>query len=210
VPLDDLLDDGQADPRPLVLVVGVEPRNISKIRSKYSLLDPDPVVPDRELPSAVSLLGRDPDLGRHAGPAVLDRVPDQVREDLLELGRVGQDAGHRADRDRRAGLADRARGGGARRGDDRARVRRLEGLRPRLDPRDLEQVRIRVCIRRPPSTMNPMYSSASGRACPFVPPFEELAEADDAPERLLQVVAGHATYANRCSSSFETSVPSSS
>ncbi len=61
--------------------------------------------------------------------------------------------------------------------------------------------RIRACIRLPPSTMNSMYSSASGSSCP-------LYRRSRSWLKLTIVRSGScrswdATYANRCSSSFD-------
>ena len=56
VPLDDLLDDGEADPGAAVLVVGVEAAEHLEDPVEVLGLDPDPVVRHRELdhrPNAV-------------------------------------------------------------------------------------------------------------------------------------------------------------
>ena len=64
---------------------------ISKTRSKYPLLDPDPVVRDGETPPPAIGFGRAPDLERTVGMAVFERVADKVRNDLGEPGPGGHD-----------------------------------------------------------------------------------------------------------------------
>src|SRR5690606_14741887 len=84
--------------------------------------------------------GRDPDQGRHARAAVLDGVTDQVRKNLLELGRVGHHPRHGPCLDGRARDADRSpepAQGTVERG---ARIRYLEGPPRRRHSGEGEQV----------------------------------------------------------------------
>src|SRR6185295_4331385 len=84
VPLHDLLADRQPDAVALILAPGVEALKDPEDALEVLRLDPDAVVLHREAPRLAFPHGGDVDL-RGLGPAELDRIGDQVLEELKEL-----------------------------------------------------------------------------------------------------------------------------
>jgi len=88
VALHDALAHRQPDARPFVLVARVQaPEHLQDARGVRGR-HPDAVVRHAHQPAVVLPLRTDPHLGRHTGPRELERVADQVLEELAELRRV--------------------------------------------------------------------------------------------------------------------------
>jgi len=105
VALHDPLDDGEAEAGAAVAVgvgavEGVEDGGVLTVR------DADAVVGDLDLDQTVAVLaGADLDLGGDPRGDVLDRVPDQVVDDLPQQHRLRDHIGKLSDRDDRRHLA---------------------------------------------------------------------------------------------------------
>ncbi len=153
-------------------------------------IDADPVVPHAEHPLRPIALRADLH-ARRLGAPKLDRVPDEVGEQLPELHRVGQDRGERAAGERRprlpgSGLEVFERGveGGV-------RVGRNQRSGAGAHAREGEQV-----LDEPLHAHRPLHRELDEFPCVGVelvaiPAGEELHVAGDGPERLLEVVRGH-------------------
>ena len=94
VPLDDLPADRQPDARALVLVARVQPLEDAKIRSAYCGSKPMPLSRTRHAPARRASRAAPRRRARRpaatSGAAELERVADQVLEQLPQLRRVGQ------------------------------------------------------------------------------------------------------------------------
>src|SRR5262245_43326175 len=107
VPLDNLLTDRKADPVAVVLAAAVEPLENREQARDVLLFEADAIVLDRDL--AVASLGDAAahlDHGRHAGTVELERVADEVLQELAHLDRIGVQRGKRSDLDPRPELLD--------------------------------------------------------------------------------------------------------
>ena len=87
VELDDLLADGQADPRTGVGVTSVEPLKDNEYLVCEARLDADPVVFDGDDPVAVPVTGAQTHDGRGIG-VEFDGVADEVLEQRNEKGPI--------------------------------------------------------------------------------------------------------------------------
>src|SRR6185503_2655446 len=86
--LDDPLADGEADAAARVFVPAVQPLEYGEDPGGVFGLDPDSVVRDREDPVSLVTGRRYVDSRHGAGGDELDRVRDEVLEQLRELGLV--------------------------------------------------------------------------------------------------------------------------
>src|SRR5579871_6108670 len=93
ITIDDPLANGQSQPCATVLVVGVEALEQSKDFLPVMGRDANPVVTDAEFPAHVAPFSRYMNDGWLLGTVVLDAVPDQVLQDLLQVGIVHAYAG---------------------------------------------------------------------------------------------------------------------
>src|SRR3954453_13534431 len=92
VSLHDSLADRQAAPRARVLLLGVQPLEDHEDPPRVARVEPDPVIADREHPLLALASGGEVDVGRALAPE-LDRVADQVLEELADLGAVAPHGG---------------------------------------------------------------------------------------------------------------------
>ena len=92
--LDDLLADGKADAGARVLAHGMQPLKQHEDALEVLRLDADAVVGHRDAPFARLLGGAHVD-ARQRRPAELERVADQVLEELRELHLVDVRGGQR-------------------------------------------------------------------------------------------------------------------
>src|SRR4051812_29176108 len=100
--------DRQPDPGPLVLLAPVQAAEHLEDALGVALLDADAVVAHDDVPLARLADALDPHLGRHARACELDRVGDEVLQQLADLGGVAVHGAQRPAGDRRAALEDRA------------------------------------------------------------------------------------------------------
>src|SRR5947208_15730283 len=107
VALDHLLDDRQADPGSRVLALVVQALEHHEDALEVLRLDADAVVAHREFPFRALVGGAHVHGGRGIGLAELQRVADQVLEQLRELSFVAMDRRQLVLRHRRAGVLDR-------------------------------------------------------------------------------------------------------
>src|SRR5437660_11390764 len=98
VALHDLLADREADPGPGIIVLAVQPLEDDEDAVEVLRIDADAVVAHAEQPLAVAALGANLDL-RTGRSAELERVGDQVQEQVLELARVRRNGGQAFSRD---------------------------------------------------------------------------------------------------------------
>src|ERR1700730_10050238 len=98
--LDDLLGERQADPM-AGDIASVQASKDLKDSVFILRLDTDPVIAHRKYPGTVLLTRRDVDLRHDAGPAVLDRVGDEILQNLLNA-RIGHYFRQRIVRDSRS------------------------------------------------------------------------------------------------------------
>src|SRR5690606_25778613 len=196
VPLDDLLAHRQPDPRPLVLVAGVEALEDLKYPLAVLRGDPDPVVGHRELPAGflsvladvAHALGGDGDLGRVLA-AELHRVADEVLQELAHLGLVGADRWEPPDVDPGAGVLERRAEVGEDGIDRAVHVDGLERFPARSDAGVGEEVLDEdLHPLRPVDGVGDVLVGGFVELA-LVAALEELEERGDHPERLLQVVA---------------------
>ena len=103
--LDDPLADRQADTGPWIALLAV--KTVERLEDPLGLrrVHADPIVRDREDGNATLDLGVD----EHDRDVVaeLERIADQVQEDLAQLARVAEDRGQLLDLDLTVGLLDR-------------------------------------------------------------------------------------------------------
>src|ERR1044071_2564595 len=104
--LDDLLADREADAGAGVFPHRVQPLEDHEDALEVLRLDADAVVGDGDLPRIALVLGADVD-ARYAGAAELERVADQVLEQLRELHVVHALGGQRIPGDGGPGLLER-------------------------------------------------------------------------------------------------------
>src|SRR5579863_4771002 len=106
VEVDDLPAQREPDAGARISVAGMQPLEDHEYPVAVGRLDPDPVVLAGELPLTILLPGRDPDHRRRVHPPELDRVADQVREQLDEQPALARYGGQPVDRDRRVAVLD--------------------------------------------------------------------------------------------------------
>src|SRR5437764_14176871 len=106
VDVNDSLADGQADTRARILVGAVQTREHAEDALGLRRVDADPVVPNAEAP-AVGHLGRPDADARRLVAGELDRVRDQVLEQLAQSARVPGDRRQRSDLDVSTRIGDR-------------------------------------------------------------------------------------------------------
>ncbi len=169
VPFDDPLHDGEADPGALVLVVGVEPAGTSR-RSGRSTPPRSrsrcPAPRTRHQPFRRSAEIRIS--GGPSGRRYLIALPIRFAKTCSSCVGSAMTARHRTDRDARAGLA--GVGPRARRSAPATTAPASVGSSgfAVVSTRETwSRSSISACIRFPPSTMNPMYSSASWSSLPL-------------------------------------------
>src|SRR6266542_550779 len=88
VPLHDPLDDGEADPGPLILLGPVHPLEHPEQLVRVAHVESDAVVFDEIHPVPLQLPGPDLDHGGRTGSGELERVGQKVHVDLLEEGGI--------------------------------------------------------------------------------------------------------------------------
>src|SRR5262249_20631605 len=91
--VDHLLAYREADPGTGVFIPGMQPLEHHEDTLEVLLLDADTVVGDRKTPFAFQVLEADVDAHRLVLLPELDRVADQILEELRELRVVGTDLG---------------------------------------------------------------------------------------------------------------------
>src|SRR3954447_1194958 len=189
VALGDLLADGKADARAGVLAHGMQALEQHEDALEVLRLDADAVVGDADAPLGIFLLRRDVDARRRLA-AELERIADQVLEELHELHLVDIDARQRIPADRGPGLLDRRAQIG-----DGALERRLEGhglelLALGADPRVGEQVLDQLLhARRAVDHVVHEFAPVAVELV-AVAPREQLRVRGHHAQRLLQVVRG--------------------
>ena len=154
-------------------------------------LYPDPVVGDHQVPHLPVPERGDPDLGPGVRPAELEGVRDQVLEDLDDLVAVPQDRRKPPVTDLGPVLRDGAPEVGLRVANHPVEGEGGEGSRPRGDPRESAQAVDQPLHPRPPLDDEPDHLVRVFVKAPPVTALEELHEADDAPERFLEIMARH-------------------
>src|SRR6266511_1196581 len=190
VALDDLLADGEANPGARVLGAGVQPLEDDEDPVQELRIDADPVVLHREQPLVAPRNRGHVDRGSLAGPAELDRVPDEVLEGLRQATGVPGDARERAARDDGVALLDRGSEVQERLIERRAHVDRSGRLVDPADARELQQAadeRLHA-LRALDRVVDVLLRLRVH--LPRVALLEELHVARDHPERLLEVVRG--------------------
>src|SRR3954453_4937600 len=190
VVLDDLAAHGEADARALVARARVDALEDHEDPAGVLLVDADPVVLAAEAPEAVVALGRQADDGRRVA-AELDRVADQVLEPPPQPPRIPAHGGQRAGLDRRAGLLDRRGEVGAHARDQLAAV---DVAARQLAPPDAPERDPAVDqVLHPPRPVDGEFDVGVGALVelPAVALLQQLAEARDLAQRLLQVVRRH-------------------
>ena len=163
---------------------------ITKMRSAYSGSMPMP------LSRTENAHGRRPSLGRHVDrggslAAELERVADQVLEDLRQQRRLAQDRGQRIVRDPAPASSigrRRLRQGASPQASSRSTGRAASPSRPTRE--NASRSLISCCIRLAPSTANSMYWSARVVELAAVAALQELQKLRHLAQRLLQVVGG--------------------
>jgi hypothetical protein len=127
---------------------------------------------------------------RRGGAAELDRVADQVLEELAELRGVAGDDGQRVVRDHRLGFSDAGVEVVEHVGDDELTIDRREAVGAGADARVGEEIadqRLHARHRRAAAVDEAQRVAVQPIA---VAPSQELGEARDRAQRLLEVVRG--------------------
>lgn len=191
VELDDLLAHREADSAAGVGVLGVQPLEDHEHLVGVLRCDADAVVGDGEPPQFAVPVRRDVDLRRFARAAELDGVAYQVLPEHAHLGGVGEQGRQRIVGDLRSGLLDADAQLGQGPFQHLVQVDVLVGVVQPPDPGEVEQVvdeglhAVRPVDREVDVLVGPAVE------LPSVAPLEELGEAGDLAQRLLQVVGGH-------------------
>lgn len=189
--LDDLLAHRQADSAAGIDVLGVEPLEDHEHLVGILGFDPDAVVGHREPPQLPFPDRADTDLRCQVRAAELHRVADQVLPEHAHLGGIGDQGRQRIVRDRCARLLDAEAQGGQGPFHDRFEVDLLGIVVDAAHPGEVEEV---VDQGLHPVGAVDGYGDVLvrlGVELPSVAPLEQLREAGDLAQRLLQVVGGH-------------------
>ena len=159
------------------------------MRSRYGRLDADAVVADGEAPGIAFALSREVH-PRRLLASELDRVGDQVLEELAELGGVSGYFRQWIVADLGVALVDRRAEVGQDVAEHAARCRPAEIDATAADARVGQQV-VDQCL-HPPRAVDRVADVAVGALVELatVAAREELGVADDHPQRLLEVVRG--------------------
>src|SRR5690348_11287916 len=98
MPFDNFSANRQADPGARIFHLGMETLKDDEDALRVLRRKPDAVVPDGKVPEILLARGGEGDLWRRLA-AILDRVGNQVLEELAELHPVAAHGGQRANRD---------------------------------------------------------------------------------------------------------------
>ena len=93
VPFDDLLADREPDARTRILFPMVQPLEDDKYLPEVLRSEPDAIIADGKLPVSRFIVAGNSDPWRYAGTVVLDRIANQVLENLGNGNSAGVDHG---------------------------------------------------------------------------------------------------------------------
>src|SRR5262249_52747798 len=189
VALDDLLADREADPGPGVAVPRVQALEDDEDPLRVPHLEADAVVSYRDDPLLAFAVRLDPDV-RRILPAELDRVRDQVLEELADLVWVDLHAREIAGFDPGAALLDRDLHAVEDIPQDRREVRREERPAVRADAGESEEIEDQVV--HPRRALGGVADALVGvrTELALVAALEELDVGPDHAQGLLKVVRG--------------------
>src|SRR2546421_2586470 len=187
VTLDNLLADGEPQPRARVLVLPMQALEDDEDPLEVLRVDADPVVANAEQPLPLVPHACDSDVWR-CGPAELECVRDEVQEQMLELAGVGGDRRQSVTGDGRARLIDRELEVRERAVEHRVHISRREPRAAGANPRERQQILDQAL--HPERAVERVADELVrvGVELPLVTLAEQLHEAADHAQRLLQVV----------------------